>query len=101
MKCVGLKNTVICDASTVVSFINVSWDFVPCSCSSTNVLENIPPLSSGFLRVIGLHSCVTVESLLISLSIEGYYVWSKSTVFWDAFTAVSVIEEGIIITNFM
>jgi hypothetical protein len=50
--------------------------------------------SSGFLRVIGPHSCVTAESLLHSLPIEGHCVWSKSAVFWDAFTAVSVIVVG-------
>jgi hypothetical protein len=49
----------------------------------TDVLENMWPLSSGFLRVIGLHSCVTVESLFISLPIEGYYVGSQNIVFWD------------------
>jgi hypothetical protein len=57
----------------------------------TDVSENISSPSSGFLRVIGSHSCVTVESLLISLSIDGYYVWSKNTVLWDALTAVRII----------
>jgi hypothetical protein len=28
--------------------------------------------SSGFLRMIGFHSCVTMETLLLSLFIEGY-----------------------------
>jgi hypothetical protein len=32
-----------------------------------------------------------VESLLISHSIEGYYLWSKNTVFRDGSTAVSII----------
>jgi hypothetical protein len=41
----------------------------------TDISENILPPSSGFLRMTGL----TVELLLISLSIEGYYVWSKDT----------------------
>jgi hypothetical protein len=39
----------------------------------TDVSENITPPSSGFLRVLGLHSCVTVETLLISLSIERFH----------------------------
>jgi hypothetical protein len=58
----------------------------------TDVSENILPPSSGFLTVIGFHSCVTVESLLYSLSIEGYYLWSKNTVFLNAFMAVSIID---------
>jgi hypothetical protein len=36
------------------------------------VSENTSPPSSRFLRAKGFHSCVTVQSLLISLSIEGY-----------------------------
>jgi hypothetical protein len=28
---------------------------------------------------MGFYSCVNVQSLLISLSIEGYYIWSKNT----------------------
>jgi hypothetical protein len=44
--------------------------------------------------MIELHSCVTVESLLISLSIGGYYLWSKNTVFWVDFTAVSIIDAS-------
>jgi hypothetical protein len=58
----------------------------------TNVSENISPPSSGFLRVRGFHSCVTMESLLINLSRDGYYVGSKKTVRWDAFRAVSMID---------
>jgi hypothetical protein len=57
----------------------------------TDISEKISP-SSGFLRVIGPHSCVTVESLLVSLSIEGYSVGSNNTVFWDDFTVVSLID---------
>jgi hypothetical protein len=57
-----------------------------------DVSENTSPPSSGFLIVIGPHSCVTVESLLISLSTEGHYVWSKNSVLWDAFTAVTIID---------
>jgi hypothetical protein len=58
----------------------------------TNVSKNILSPSSGFFRVIGFHSCDTVESLLIGLSIEGYYLWSKYTVLWDAFTAESITD---------
>jgi hypothetical protein len=58
----------------------------------TDVSENILPSSSGFLRVIGPHSCVTVESLSITISIQGYYVGSKNTVFWDAFIVVSMLD---------
>jgi hypothetical protein len=52
----------------------------------TDVSENVSSQSSGFLRLIGFHSCV------ISLSIEGYYLWSKSAAFWEAFMVVSVID---------
>jgi hypothetical protein len=48
----------------------------------TDISGNITPPSSGFLRVRGLHSCVTVESLLINLSTKGYYVGSKNILFW-------------------
>jgi hypothetical protein len=41
----------------------------------TYVAENISTPSSWFLRVIGFHCCVTVESLLINLSTEEHYVW--------------------------
>jgi hypothetical protein len=44
------------------------------------------PPSSRFLMVIGFHSCVTMESLLIS------YVGLKNTVFWQVFVAVSMIH---------
>jgi hypothetical protein len=32
------------------------------------------------------------KSLVMSLSIERYYVWSENTVFWDAFPAISIID---------
>jgi hypothetical protein len=44
----------------------------------TDASENISSPSSGFLKVIGRHNCVTVESLLISLSIERYCVGTKN-----------------------
>jgi hypothetical protein len=56
----------------------------------TDDSENISLPSSGFFRMIGLHTCVTVESVLINISIEGHYVGSKYTVLWDDFTAVSM-----------
>jgi hypothetical protein len=37
----------------------------------TDVSESVLPPSSRFLGVIGFHSCVTVETLLIGVSIEG------------------------------
>jgi hypothetical protein len=58
----------------------------------TNVSENVSSLFSGSLPVIGLHSCVTVEALLISLSVEGYYVVSKKTVFWDVFSTITMTD---------
>jgi hypothetical protein len=58
----------------------------------TNVSENISSPSSGFLKVITFHSCVIMESLLVSISVEESYVGSKNTVFWDVFTAVSVTD---------
>jgi hypothetical protein len=36
-----------------------------------DVSETASSSSSGFLRVVRFHSCVTMESLLISLSTEG------------------------------
>jgi hypothetical protein len=39
----------------------------------TDVSEKTSAPSSGFLGVIEFHSCVTVEWLFISLSIDGYY----------------------------
>jgi hypothetical protein len=29
---------------------------------------------------------------MISLSIEGYYLWPMNTVFWDVFTMVSITD---------
>jgi hypothetical protein len=53
----------------------------------TNAFWGIRPRGSSFVehiasvfRVLGLHICVTVESLLISLLIEGYYVGPKNGV---------------------
>jgi hypothetical protein len=76
----------------VVTIIYILWDFVPCGVVRTNVLENISHPSTGFLRVLGLHSCVTMESLLISLSTEEYYVRSTNTDFCGVFTAVIIID---------
>jgi hypothetical protein len=59
---------------------------------STDVLENILPPSLGFLKVTGFHSCVTVASLLISFTKEGYYVGSKNAIFWVVFMVVSMID---------
>jgi hypothetical protein len=56
----------------------------------TDVSENVLPLSSGFLRLIGFHSYVTMESILISLSREGYNLWSNNAVFLDTSMAVSI-----------
>jgi hypothetical protein len=47
---------------------------------------------ASIFRVIGFHSCVTVDSLLIDLPVEGYYLLSKKTVLWDAFIVASVID---------
>jgi hypothetical protein len=57
-----------------------------------DVSENIWPPSSGFLRVdrtIRLcHHGITVTVPLH----RGIYFWSKNNVFWDAFTAISIIN---------
>jgi hypothetical protein len=58
----------------------------------TDVFENVSPPSSGFPRVIGFHSYITVESSFISLYIDGYSVRPKNSVLWDAFTAVSITD---------
>jgi hypothetical protein len=59
----------------------------------TDVSENVSSLSSGFLRVTRFHSRVTVESLLLIRSIEGYYLWLKDTVLWNSFTVVSIMDS--------
>jgi hypothetical protein len=61
------KNTVFWDAFTVVSTTDALWDFIPCSSSYTEVLANVLSPSSGFLRLIGFHSCypgITVDQPL-------------------------------------
>jgi hypothetical protein len=58
----------------------------------TDVSGNVSRPYAGFFRVIGFHSCVTVESLLIRLSIEGYCVRSKITDLWDALRAASIAD---------
>jgi hypothetical protein len=58
----------------------------------TDVSENISLVSLVFLRLIKFHSCVALESLMISLSIDEYYLWSTNTVLWDAFMAVPIID---------
>jgi hypothetical protein len=45
-----------------------------------DILEKISPPSSEFLRAIA-YRCVTMDSLLISLSMEGYYAEWKNTDF--------------------
>jgi hypothetical protein len=66
---------------------NTFWDIIPRGFSQDwRFREHIAPI----FRVMGLHNSVTVQSLLISLPIQGYYVGQKNTVFWDAFTPVTV-----------
>jgi hypothetical protein len=55
----------------------------------TDVKENIANIG----MVVELHSCVTVESLLTRLSIEGYSVGPKDAVFWAIFTAVTMTNN--------
>jgi hypothetical protein len=73
--------------------IDEFWVFVPFSFSLKEVRENKSLLSSGFLRAIEFHSCVTVKSLLHGLATEGYYLRSKTTVSFDAFMAIIIIDE--------
>jgi exonuclease VII large subunit len=54
------------------TIIDVFRNFTPCSTIST-ILENIPSASSGVLMLIGFHSRITMETLLLSFPIEGYY----------------------------
>jgi hypothetical protein len=56
----------------------------------TDFSENVLFPSSGILRLIGFHSCIAMETLLLSRSIEEYYQWLKNTVFWGDFMVVSV-----------
>jgi hypothetical protein len=63
---------------------------------TSDVSENIPPPSSRFLMVVIFHSCVAVESLLVSLSIEGYYVGSRNPEDGgDIFSETSIITSAI------
>jgi hypothetical protein len=63
----------------------------------TDVSENMSPPSSGFLKVIGFHSCVNVESLLVNFSIEVYYVGSKNLEDGvDIFSETSVLTIEIL-----
>jgi hypothetical protein len=70
---VGLKNTAFWDAFTVVSITYAFWNFAPCGCGENRRFGDHHPFS-GFLRVKGHHRYVTMESLLITLSIGGYYL---------------------------
>jgi hypothetical protein len=47
-----------------------------------DVSEDISSTSSGFLRVIGLHSCVTVKLLLTTISTAAAVKASQKTVFF-------------------
>jgi hypothetical protein len=58
--------------------IDVFWGITQIVLVITDVSEDISLPSSRSLRVLVLHSCVTVESLLISLPIEGHYVGPKN-----------------------
>jgi hypothetical protein len=58
----------------------------------SDVSENISPPSSDFHRLAEFHICVGVESLLISLSIEGYNLGLKNAVILIVFTAVNLIN---------
>jgi hypothetical protein len=46
--------------------------------------------------VIGPHSCVTVESLLISLSIGVYYVGSKKTAIFDPTWMIDLVHISFV-----
>jgi hypothetical protein len=65
----------------------------------TAVSENISPPSSGFLRVKGLHSCVTMEWFLISLSIEGYYVGQRTLSFGMFSQQYLLLENWVFIAH--
>jgi hypothetical protein len=66
-------------------------DFVPCGSGQNRpFVEHIASIFRVFLKVMGFHSCVTVESMLNNLSKEGYYIRQKNTVFWDVSTTVSI-----------
>jgi hypothetical protein len=46
----------------------------------TDVSKNVLPSSSGVLRLIVFQNCITVERLLLSLSIEGHWHLKMETV---------------------
>jgi hypothetical protein len=59
----------------------------------TDVSEDMSP-SSGFHSVVRPRSCVTVQSLLISLRIEEYCMAWKYCVLWDVFTTATM--KGVV-----
>jgi hypothetical protein len=44
----------------------------PVALARTDVSENLLSPSSRFLKLIGFHSCITMETLFLSLSVKGY-----------------------------
>jgi hypothetical protein len=60
----------------------------------TDVSENALSPSSEFFGVICFHSCVSVESLLVSLPIKEEHLWPKNTVLWNALTRVSIVDAS-------
>jgi hypothetical protein len=59
----------------------------------TDVSEKVLSPFSGLLTMIGFHGSVSVVSLLISLSIEGKYLWPRNTVLWDFLSHVRMILD--------
>jgi hypothetical protein len=64
----------------------------------SDVSEKVSSPYSVFLRVIGFHNCFTVESLLTSLSIEGYYLWMIFD-YWRHNVGIRFLEYGPDIWN--
>jgi hypothetical protein len=61
--------------------IHVFWILYRVALVITDISGNISPPSSRFLRVMGFHNLITVESVFINLSIEGFYVGPNNAVF--------------------
>jgi hypothetical protein len=79
------------DAFTAVWVIDVFWNFVACGCSSNRHFgERVVSIFRVPLGDSISHSycCGITDSQPLH---RGTLLWSKNTVLWDAFTAVSII----------
>jgi hypothetical protein len=65
--------------------IDAFWDLNRVAVIQTDFSENVSFPSSGILELIEYHICLTVESMLTSPFIQGYYLRLKTVSILDAF----------------